>query len=345
MAEEPESEILSPYARADLIGHDQTERQIAQQIASHSFHHGWILTGPRGIGKATLAARIARVLLNPAARQNSDDLYVDKDAAIFRQVAQFGHPDFFIARREWDEKKGRYETEISVDRIRKLSSAFTHTATGEGMRVAIIDAADEMNHNAANALLKNLEEPPAKTVVILLAHMPGRLLPTIRSRCRVLHLRPVPVESVAHFVVDNTGCGHEGAMIAARASGGRPGAALQLVLEEGMSVLAMVERLINLAQAGGDTQEIVRHFAGKKDDKKWMIFKNHLLEILSRRSRDNATIDIQQQPDARTMAQIYLKAWEHISHLFVRGENLNMDHMLMVEAAGYDLTKLFNEAR
>jgi len=112
-----------------------------------------------------------------------------------------------------------------------------------------------------------------------------------------------------------------------------------------MSVLAMVERLINLAQAGGDTQEIVRHFAGKKDDKKWMIFKNHLLEILSRRSRDNATIDIQQQPDARTMAQIYLKAWEHISHLFVRGENLNMDHMLMVEAAGYDLTKLFNEAR
>ncbi|HRO15195.1 MAG TPA: DNA polymerase III subunit delta', partial [Paracoccus sp. (in: a-proteobacteria)] len=182
-----------PRETPRVIGQDAAIAAFSAAAASGRLHHGWLLTGPRGTGKATLAWAIARWLLAGA---DTPDLSVPPDNPVARRVLALSEPRLHLVRRGTDDKTGRLRAEITVDDIRRLLSFFHLSAAEGGRRVAIIDAADDMNTAAANAVLKMLEEPPRDAVLLLIAHQPARLLPTIRSRCRRLALRPLTDDGV-----------------------------------------------------------------------------------------------------------------------------------------------------
>ena len=193
-------ELLAPFERANQIGRAALETSLRGVIAEGVLSHGWIISGGKGAGKATLAYRLARALMAPEALADTNSLTVDMNHKSVRLISQAAHPDLFVAERTWNEKTSRYQTEITVETIRKLTLFLNHTPALGAYRVAIIDTADDLNKNAANALLKILEEPPAKTALFLLAEAPGRLIATIRSRCRRLELRPLPQEKVMQLL-------------------------------------------------------------------------------------------------------------------------------------------------
>ena len=188
----PESDRLfdfpHPREQSELVGQSSAEQKLLTAYLSGKIHHGWILAGPRGIGKATLAYRLARFVLRhpdpaaPEARQ-AESLFVAPEDPVFKRVASGGHSDVFVVRRPYDQKAKRLRTEITVDTVRKATRFYTRTAGEGGWRICIVDPADDMNANAANAVLKVLEEPPDRALFILISHAPRRLLPTIRSRC------------------------------------------------------------------------------------------------------------------------------------------------------------------
>ncbi|WP_112323170.1 DNA polymerase III subunit delta' [Oceanibium sediminis] len=209
----PEADRLegAPHPRHTdrLFGQDAAEAAFLDAYASGRLAHAWLLTGPRGVGKATLAWRIARFL---AAQQQGQgqggglfgeapapatSLDLPPDHPVMRRAAQLAEPRIALCRRSWDPKAKRLKTQLTVDEVRALKSHFTLSATDGGWRAAIIDSADEMNTSAANAILKILEEPPEKTVLLMVSHQPAKLLPTIRSRCRVLRLPSLSEEDLA----------------------------------------------------------------------------------------------------------------------------------------------------
>ncbi len=205
--EMPESDRLDgfphPRMTARLYGHEAKEAAFLEGFESQRLHHGWLVTGPEGVGKATLAYKMTRFLLaNPEDRDPfGQTLDVTEDSPASRQVKVLAHPGLLVLRRPYDPKTKRFKTEIPVDEVRRLRSFLNLTAAEGQYRVVLIDTADDLNASAANAVLKSLEEPPARTVFILLSSSPGRLLPTIRSRCRTLDLTPLNSDVLKRAVV------------------------------------------------------------------------------------------------------------------------------------------------
>ncbi|SMF68815.1 DNA polymerase III, delta prime subunit [Tistlia consotensis] len=201
-----------PRANPRLLDQEAAERRLLEAERSGRLPHAWLIVGPRGIGKATLAFRFARHLLAGGLRDEGPGLFGDApaepslalspDHRIFHQVAAAGHPDLVTIAREADPKTGRVKRDISVDSVRKATDFLRLTSAEGGRRIVIVDSADEMNANAANALLKVLEEPPQAALLLLVSHSPGGLLPTIRSRCRQLALRPLPSGTVEGLLAD-----------------------------------------------------------------------------------------------------------------------------------------------
>jgi DNA polymerase-3 subunit delta' len=195
----PEADRLEPFPHprhtARLVGHEAAERELAASFASGRMHHAWLLTGPVGIGKATLAYRMARhVLAGPEERVPAgadEPLAVPPTAIAARQVAALSHPGLRVIRRAYDPRTKRFPATIGVDEVRRVKELLARTMESGQWRVVLVDAADELNTNAANALLKSLEEPPARTLFLLVVSEPGRLLATIRSRTRTLALSPL----------------------------------------------------------------------------------------------------------------------------------------------------------
>lgn len=228
-----------------LIGQDSAEQDFLTAYTSDRLHHGWMLTGPRGVGKATLAWRIARFLL--ATPPATDDglfgappapttLDIDPDHPVAHRMAAGAEPGLAPITRSANEKTGKVRNDIVVDDIRKLNRFFGLSATDGGRRVVIVDAADDMNTSAANALLKMLEEPPARTTLLLIAHQPSRLLPTIRSRCRTLRLAPLsPADMTAALAQAGTVVPDHPDRLAALASGS-VGDALRLLNLDGLRI-------------------------------------------------------------------------------------------------------------
>lgn len=206
-AEQPETEDGPPAARRNglLVGQNAAERTLADGFASGRLAHAWLLTGPKGIGKATLAFRFARhVFASGAAQANAgpslfgdpepepggdDDnpLYLAPEHPVFQRVAAAGHSDLITLERGIGST-GKMRGEIVVEDVREVIRFLNLTAGEGGWRVVVVDSADDLNPNAANALLKILEEPPPRALLLLVSHNPGRLLATLRSRCRKLRL-------------------------------------------------------------------------------------------------------------------------------------------------------------
>ena len=191
--------VPPPSDSMDLLGHTAELEKLAGNYRAGRLHHAWLISGPRGIGKATFAFHIARYILsNPefgnAPESVSSDLWPQ---TVLRQVSQASQPDLLHLTRPWDDKTKKFKTQLSIDEIRRTQNFYGMTAGSNGWRITIVDAADDMNASAANALLKVLEEPPKRSIFFVLTHSAGSLLPTIRSRCQLLPLNPVSEEEVA----------------------------------------------------------------------------------------------------------------------------------------------------
>jgi DNA polymerase-3 subunit delta' len=256
---EPDRAEGAPHPRetARLFGQEAAEAAFLDAHASGRLHHAWMLTGPRGVGKATLAWRIARFLLAQGGAQDDGlfgappppaSLEVDPEHPVARRMRALSEPGLFLLRRGPNDKGDRLAQEIRVAEVRKMGNFFALSAADGGRRVVIVDAADELNTQAANALLKMLEEPPARTVMLLVAHQPSSLLPTIRSRCRMLRLAPLGPQDMARaLAAAGIGPGDDPAATAALSelAAGSVGAAVRLVTLDGVALYAEIAALMD----------------------------------------------------------------------------------------------------
>ncbi|MXQ07275.1 DNA polymerase III subunit delta' [Alphaproteobacteria bacterium GH1-50] len=247
---EPDRAPGAPHPRETqvLFGQGQAEAQFLDAMASGKLHHAWLLSGPRGTGKATLAWRIARHLL-AAPPEAEDDagpglfgdapapapvrtLDLDPEHPVSRRIVALSEPGLMLIRRGVSDDGKQLKSQITVDEVRKLGGFFGLSAAEGGRRVVIVDSADEMNTSAANALLKLLEEPPKRAVLLLISHQPSRLLPTIRSRCRELRLKPLSAADMA-LALAAAGAEDGRAEALAELAGGSVGRAMRLIAVDG----------------------------------------------------------------------------------------------------------------
>jgi len=247
--------VPHPRETLTLHGHVEAEHAFLDAYRGGRMPHAWLIGGGRGIGKATLAYRMARFVFahpdpaNPAV-QNAESLALAPDNPAVRRVAAQGHSDLLALERVEDDK-GKLSTVIPVDMVRKTIGFFGSTAGEGGWRVCIVDSADELNAAGANALLKILEEPPAKSLLLVVSHAPGRLLPTIRSRCRRLALRPLSGEDVARSLADalQRDASEADIKAAATASDGSVARALDLLGGTALKVREQVNTLLGALPA------------------------------------------------------------------------------------------------
>ena len=242
-----------PRQTTILAGHTAAERELLDAYRSGRMHHGWILAGERGIGKATLAFRLARFIFanpDPAATdvQAARDLFVPPEHPVAHRLAAGAHGNLLHLQRDWMERDKRFRTDLSVNSVRRITPFLGTTAGEGGWRVVIVDPADDMNRNAANAILKNLEEPPRRTLFLLVTERRGSLLPTILSRCRTLHLAPLSaaeMETVVKAVAPpDAAAGGADAELAAALAGGSPRRLIELHRQRGVETYRLMREAI-----------------------------------------------------------------------------------------------------
>ena len=335
-----------PWRSQRLIGHDDAEKTMLAAQQSGRLHHAWLLTGPRGIGKATLAWRFARFLLCGQQQgglfgDGPESLEVSEDAPGRALVDARSHPDLFHLRRTLNPDTGRMRAEIAVDDVRGLGT-FMHMTPAMGKwRVAIVDAADEMNRNSANAVLKVLEEPPPNAVLLIVAHAPGRLLPTIRSRCRRLALQPLADDAVMRLLGDyapDTEPGEKAAL--ARLAEGSIGRALELA---GAGSLALYREMVDVLATLPDLDmprlhTFAERFAkrGEEANADWRslnyLFDGWLKELARHWARGTEAAAIVPSASglhgrllAAASLDRWMEAWEKVAHLLSRADAVNLD--------------------
>lgn len=248
--DDADREVLLPRETALLFGHNEAERALLEAYKGGRIPHAWLIGGPPGIGKATLAYRLARfVLAHPDPKspvvQQATSLAVAADHPVAQRLSAQAQTDFFILERVINDQTGKLFTVIRVDDVRKAVRFFATTAGEGGWRIAIVDTADELERPSANALLKVMEEPPPRALLLLVSQAPGRLLPTIRSRCRRLDLRPLSAEEVARAVAAATGRSMADAEVKEAAAAAEGSVALAIGFLDGPS-LALRQRVLDL---------------------------------------------------------------------------------------------------
>lgn len=267
VASSPEG-LKAPRDATLCIGHDNIESQILSLINSGNIPHALIFSGVEGIGKSTFSFRLARYLLKNGIGNMADaglfgdapppatSLSINSEDSVFRQVSSGGHPDFLFIHRPMDDRKGTLKNNLDVDTARKVTPFLRKTASDGGWRVVLVDDADTMNRNAQNALLKILEEPPKNTILILICHRLGNMIPTIRSRCRVIHFDPLSSDALSDLMQMEIGesLPHEEREILSFLSDGSIGLAKNIIDTGGIET---AQQLINiLERAPYDMTEI-----------------------------------------------------------------------------------------
>jgi DNA polymerase-3 subunit delta' len=245
-----------PEEAQDFLAHPASRLAVEQLLERDAMSGGFVISGPEGIGKASLAFLLAGTLLSGGRTLG------ETKPSVRSLIASGSHPDLVTVRRQENEKTGKLRQEIGVDQIRAANHRLQQ-ASITGRRAVIIDLADELGREAANAFLKNLEEPPKGTAVFLLSKSPSQLLPTLTSRCRRISLKPVPEEPLAEWLAARAELSEEEAKRLAEAAEGRPGRALKLALSEGEDAAKIAESFLRAAAGKADLHTAARKFSGK----------------------------------------------------------------------------------
>ncbi|MGI9373393.1 MAG: DNA polymerase III subunit delta' [Hyphomicrobiales bacterium] len=337
-----------PRRRYTLVGHEEAERQLLSAYRSEKMHHGWILGGPHGIGKATLAYRFARFVLrypDPSAIPNSvENLFVDEDDLISRRVAAEAHADLLTISPAWDPRTKKFKREIGAAEARKASSFFSRTAGEGGWRVCIVDPASAMNSTAANALLKTLEEPPARVLFLLVSDFPGKLMATIRSRCVQLDLHPLTSDDVVSVVNAVPIEGErpleddiQGAISWAEGSPGRAIEMFELGLQE--TLLAFGELTAQLPVLNRTKlHHFVDTLAARGAEEKYALFNGIFLDWLASRAHHCALAG------ETALAQNLAQAHGEISHSINLANALNLDKRQVLLQTFYRIEQAWGES-
>lgn len=312
--------VPEPRESYELVGHEAAEQAFLDAMARGRVHHAWLLTGPRGVGKASFAYRAARRLLGAAANADYGLLGASPEDPVCRRIEAGAHADLTVLSRSFDEKRGRYKGAITVEVARKLADAFASTAGEGGWRVAIVDAADDLNANAANAILKTLEEPPRRAVVLLVCHAPGLLPATVRSRCRRLAFR-APGEDAARALVERLlGASENTARAAAQLAGGRPGEAVRLAAAGGERLAPRLEKLLGgLPRLDAEEAHQLAEEIGERDAEDLRAFFFDALGAhAAARARQGENVEA------------WGALWDHASRLGYELDALNLDAKLVI---------------
>jgi DNA polymerase-3 subunit delta' len=342
--EELEEGAPPPIANSVLLGQSEAEARFLTAFNSGKIPHAWLICGPNGIGKATLAHRIARFILTHGGNADEgpglfgDDLpqtdpsslATDLADPVCRRIISGGHADFLHIKRTDDEKTGKRRKEIRVDEVRAVGSFLSKTPAEGGWRVVVIDSADEMNENAANAVLKVLEEPPKRALLLLVSHNPGRLLPTIRSRCRRLLLKSLPERTIADLLAEfEPELLPEDATELAQISDGSIGRALHLAGEGGLEIYREITGILeSLPQLDiprlhklGD--KLARDNSGELFDRSSELINGWLVNVI----RNTATVG---QQSRQSSLDPWIEVWENTGRLFSQAKGLNLDRKQVI---------------
>lgn len=374
--------FLSPRENSFFVGHDVAEQEFVSAWNTGRCAHAWLISGTKGIGKATLAYRIARFVLaggdlqaasedkapsvsadgglfgdalpiddispedNNCAEQASNFLLqMDCVAPLFKRIASGGHADLTVIERTINEKTNKMRTEIVVDGIRDLSETFYMTSAEGGWKVAIVDSADEMNKNSANALLKLLEEPPHRSLIILLSHNPGKLLPTIKSRCRKLALKPLSNENVEFLLDKYLNSADASKKVSAddirklaELSDGSIGKAIDIYKSGGLALYSEMTQLLSLTKDKKQFPQKVDSFSDRlsKADDSFDTFFDLLLSYLSKN-----IIQFSKDKSLNNYAvNMNMNVWQEIKNIWDKTNEVNMDKKQSVIDALFLLEKI-----
>ena len=313
-----------PREQTKLFGHAAAEAEVLAAFNRGRLPHALLLGGPEGIGKATFAYRIARFLLS-APKPGAASLEIAADHPASRQTLALSHPDLVVLRRIASEEGKKPPAEISVDEVRRAVSFFGSTAAMGGWRIAIVDSVDELNANGANALLKMLEEPPPHSLFLLISHAPGRLLATVRSRCRRLSLRPLSAGDVVkavHSIADRMpDLPRERIQEAAGASGGSVRHAIALLLGEGLEVRNLTADLLaRLPAVDGEAL----HKLGDK------LYGGDALYVFAEAVEDWLAQAATQTDAAPARLARFAKTWENVRRAAAATDTYNLDRKPLV---------------
>lgn len=325
--------VEAPREHLRFVGHAATEADVLDALRAGSLHHALLLGGARGIGKATFAFRLARFLL-AGGDPRSGSLAVDPAAPAVRLVNAGAHPDMLVLSRSFNEGTGRYRADILVDDVRRLVPFFGSTPALGGWRIAIVDAADDLNLNAANALLKTLEEPPPRSLFLLVSHAPGRLLATIRSRCRLVRMAPLRDAEIVTGL-SAIGLGDAADAAATRAEGSLR-AAILLAAGGDRDVTTLVAGLLDRLpgldrRALGKLADAV---GGREGEAAFAATVELVRDFVARRVRVDAAAAA---PPAVLAA--WAEVWEKVDRAVGRAEALNLDRRQVVLGVFRDLAE------
>jgi DNA polymerase III subunit delta' len=340
-----------------LFGHGEARAEFLDALKSGRMHHAWLLVGPEGIGKATLAYHFARVVLAQGDTGQQVEA-IEAGHPVFRKVAALSHPNLLLLRRSFNDKTKRYSQWIGVDEVRRLRAFLGNTAGEGGWRVVIIDRADELNPNAANALLKALEEPPPRTLFLLISSAEGRLPVTIRSRTRTLRVAALGEEDLekavrAALIRDEHEADATTLATALALSQGSVRRALELVSGEGIELYReMLAAFAMLPELDGPhLHRQVERLSGAGDTERLELFLALLLGLIERLIRFGATGEgatNEEQGLAKRLISpanlaYWAEAWEAISEARAEAFALNLDRSLLVLDAWFRLQLLARE--
>lgn len=305
---------IPPRDRFDLQPSTEAEEAFEAARSRDRLHHAWLLTGPEGLGKATFAYRAARRLLGAVPDPGRGILGTRPDDPVARLVSAQSHPDLLVLERLVEN--GKLKKSISVDQARELPEFFSKSPSQAKARVAIVDAADDLNVNAANALLKILEEPPEHGVLLMVAHSPGRLLATIRSRCRRLSFTPWTDEAVATLLVRGGDLEPDEARRIAGMAGGSPGAAFALASAATMEADEIARRWVfGDGVDRGEALALSDSFRGAEGPARFERIMDRLIAAVRSRAIESRLAE----------GQVWADLWSHLSEIPDRTAGLNLD--------------------
>lgn len=277
--------VREPSENPRLFGHDATLSSLLRALSGNRPPQGIVLAGPRGIGKATLAFHLANCLIDGTPPGS-----LDPASPTFRQIAMGAHRSVLHLTRPFDEKAKKFKTVLAVSEIRRLGQFLSMTAPGGGWRVVIVDPADDLNVNAANALLKNLEEPPSRTVFLLIAHQPGALLPTIRSRTQTIRLSPLGEDDLASALTgieDMPQLSGPAMRTLWERSGGSVRQAILLTQHGGLEIASELDKLVQ-AHDIASAHKLADAVSGRDKATAFALFNDHALQLLADAAAESA---------------------------------------------------------